>query len=267
MTHGEDPYHIRPRGGTAAEWTTKNPVLRRREIGVETDTLRAKLGDGSTHWNDLGYAFDEAGQVVAEKVRAEAAENALGGRLTAVEDGLAAELLDARNADNLESGTVPEARIPPEITRDSEVAALVAAELASYQPGLEIAYGERTTSATSTQTVPNAAGTISGLTSGVVTGVGRPVDVRFHCSAAWNSVANKHSFASLMVNGGAGGSANASHSPIATNGIGLPFTRRMVLTDGVDYTFTVALYTESGGGTVTAFASATYPMSISVTNR
>lgn len=148
----------------------------------------------------------------------------------------------------------------------ADIPALVAAELASYEPGLEIGYSERTTSATSTQTVPNATGTISGLVV-VVTGAGRPVDVRFESALAWNSTANKHSFASLMVNGGAGGGANGSHSPVTTTGIGLGFTRRMVLTDGVSYTFTVALYTESGGGTVTAFANATYPMSISVTNR
>lgn len=150
---------------------------------------------------------------------------------------------------------------------DDSIPALIAAELASYQPGLEIAYGERTTTATSTQTAPNATGTISGLTSGVVTGAGRPVDVRFECALAFNSVANKHCFASLMVNGGAGGSAGATHSPVTTTGIGFSFTRRMVLTDAVDYTFTVALYTESGGGTVSAFANSTYPMSISVTNR
>ena len=152
-------------------------------------------------------------------------------------------------------------------TLTTDIPALVAAELAAYEPGLEIAYGERTTTATSTQTVPNATGTISGLTSGVITGSGRPVDVRFVCALAFNSVVNKHSFASLMVNGGAGGMAGASHSPVTTTGIGFDFTRRLVLTNAVDYTFTVALYTESGGGTVSAFANATYPMAISVTNR
>lgn len=179
---------------------------------------------------------------------------------------LDAEAVLARNADNLTSGTVPDARIPAAITRDSEVAALVAAELVAYQPGLEIGYAERTTSATSVQTVANATGTIGGLSVTVV-GTGRPVDVRFACALSWNSVANKNVFASLMVNGGASGAASGDSSPATNTGPGQAFTRRLVLTAGVSYTFTVALYTESGGGTVTAFANATYPMSLSVTNR
>jgi hypothetical protein len=43
------------RGGTAAQWTTANPTLAAREVGVETDTRKAKIGDGSTAWNSLGY--------------------------------------------------------------------------------------------------------------------------------------------------------------------------------------------------------------------
>jgi hypothetical protein len=148
----------------------------------------------------------------------------------------------------------------------ADVSALVAAELAGYQPGLEVGYAERTTSATSAQTAPNATGTISGLSVTVV-GTGRPVDIRFGASLSWNSVANKNVFASLMVNGGATGAAAADSSPATNTGPRLEFTRRMVLTNGVSYTFTVALYTEAGGGTVTAFANSTYPMSLSVTNR
>lgn len=52
--------HPRPpiqfRGGTAAEWAARNPVLDVREMGVETDTRRWKLGDGNTAWNALPYA-------------------------------------------------------------------------------------------------------------------------------------------------------------------------------------------------------------------
>lgn len=43
------------RGGTAAEWSSANPVLLDREIGVETDTKKLKIGDGATHWNSLVY--------------------------------------------------------------------------------------------------------------------------------------------------------------------------------------------------------------------
>lgn len=43
------------RGGTAAEWSTANPTLANREVGVETDTHKIKVGDGTTAWNSLAY--------------------------------------------------------------------------------------------------------------------------------------------------------------------------------------------------------------------
>lgn len=43
------------RGDTAANWTSNNPVLESREPGVETDTSKLKIGDGTTHWNSLPY--------------------------------------------------------------------------------------------------------------------------------------------------------------------------------------------------------------------
>lgn len=47
---------IQSRHGTAAQWTTANPLLAVGEIGAETDTNRFKIGNGSTYWNSLGYA-------------------------------------------------------------------------------------------------------------------------------------------------------------------------------------------------------------------
>jgi len=48
---------IQLRRDTAANWTAANPVLAAGEMGVETDTLKLKLGDGSTAWNSLGYGL------------------------------------------------------------------------------------------------------------------------------------------------------------------------------------------------------------------
>lgn len=56
------PYKIRPRAGTAAEWTAADPVLAEREIGFERDEsgkLRMKMGDGETGWNDLPFGLDQ----------------------------------------------------------------------------------------------------------------------------------------------------------------------------------------------------------------
>jgi len=44
---------IQLRRDTAANWTSVNPILFQGEMGVETDTLKAKLGDGVTHWSSL----------------------------------------------------------------------------------------------------------------------------------------------------------------------------------------------------------------------
>lgn len=44
------------RRGTAASWTASNPILADGEPGVETDTNKFKLGNGSVTWNLLPYA-------------------------------------------------------------------------------------------------------------------------------------------------------------------------------------------------------------------
>lgn len=47
---------IQLRRGTAAEWTSANPTLAEGEMGIETDTYKYKVGNGSTAWNSLAYA-------------------------------------------------------------------------------------------------------------------------------------------------------------------------------------------------------------------
>jgi hypothetical protein len=46
---------IQLRGDSAANWTNTNPVLAAREIGIETNTRKMKIGDGVTAWNSLAY--------------------------------------------------------------------------------------------------------------------------------------------------------------------------------------------------------------------
>lgn len=46
---------IQLRRGTAASWTSTNPVLAAGEPGIETDTGYMKIGNGSTAWNSLAY--------------------------------------------------------------------------------------------------------------------------------------------------------------------------------------------------------------------
>lgn len=50
---------ITQRCDTAANWTSINPVLLLAEFGVESDTLKIKIGDGVTAWNNLNYINSE----------------------------------------------------------------------------------------------------------------------------------------------------------------------------------------------------------------
>lgn len=44
---------IQLRRDTSANWASANPVLRAGEIGIETDTLKFKVGNGSSAWNSI----------------------------------------------------------------------------------------------------------------------------------------------------------------------------------------------------------------------
>jgi len=46
---------MQQRRGTAAQWTSADPILNAAEIGYESDTNKFKIGDGVNHWSDLDY--------------------------------------------------------------------------------------------------------------------------------------------------------------------------------------------------------------------
>jgi hypothetical protein len=56
------------RRGTAAQWTSLNPVLSSGEPGFETDTKKFKVGDGSTAWSGLRYAGFDGGDLDARVI-------------------------------------------------------------------------------------------------------------------------------------------------------------------------------------------------------
>ena len=55
---------IQLRRGLAADWTSTNPTLAEGEVGVEKDTLKLKVGNGTTAWTSLAY-FGSAGTVTS----------------------------------------------------------------------------------------------------------------------------------------------------------------------------------------------------------
>lgn len=56
---------IQLRNDLAATWNSENPVLKKGEIGIEIDTRKMKVGDGTTVWNALSYMGADANDILA----------------------------------------------------------------------------------------------------------------------------------------------------------------------------------------------------------
>jgi hypothetical protein len=54
---------VQLRHGSRAEWASANPILLKGEAGIETDTGRAKYGDGGTPWSGLPYSQQNSGNI------------------------------------------------------------------------------------------------------------------------------------------------------------------------------------------------------------
>ena len=90
---------------TASEWTTANPTLAKGEIGLENDTGKFKLGDGTKNWTTLPYAT----MTVAE-INTELAKKANTSAIPAVVDNLTStSTTDALSANQ---GRALNAKIP-----------------------------------------------------------------------------------------------------------------------------------------------------------
>lgn len=92
---------IQLRGGTAAAWTSANPVLDAREPGIETDTRKIKYGDGSTAWNSLSYAG--GGDVAADTVAATSKTTPVDADLIPIVDSAASNVLKKLTWANLKA--------------------------------------------------------------------------------------------------------------------------------------------------------------------
>jgi len=61
---------IQLRRDTAANWTSSNPTLAQGEMGVETDTAKYKIGDGTTAWTSLAYSSFPSTAITASTLTA-----------------------------------------------------------------------------------------------------------------------------------------------------------------------------------------------------
>ncbi len=89
---------IQLRRDTAGNWTTFNPILRAGEIGVETDTLRLKIGDGISQWSTRPYVN------VLPSELTELSQDAVNSALTAG-NGITKVYDDANNTINISVDT------------------------------------------------------------------------------------------------------------------------------------------------------------------
>ena len=56
---------IQLRNDLAETWKSRNPVLLKGEMGVETDTRKIKIGDGTTVWTSLAYVGADVNDILA----------------------------------------------------------------------------------------------------------------------------------------------------------------------------------------------------------
>jgi hypothetical protein len=92
------------RRGTAAQWTSSNPVLSDGELGWEKDTAEFKIGNGVTAWNSLGYWIsDVSGHTHPASQISDS--TTLGRQLLAIVDAAAARTAIGAGTSNLALGT------------------------------------------------------------------------------------------------------------------------------------------------------------------
>lgn len=136
------------RRGTAAQWTSANPTLAAGEFGYETDTGKAKIGNGSTAWSSLSYAI--TGEV---------------GDLTAVQAGTGISVTN---------GTGP----IPTVAIDSTVATLTGSQTLTNKTingsNNTVTNISLTTGVTGTLPAANGGTGVTSLGSGITTWLGTP---------------------------------------------------------------------------------------------
>jgi len=103
---------IQLRRDIASNWTSANPTLAQGELGIETDTLKFKIGDGTTVWTSLAYYSNTDVNAIHDNVSAEI--NAITEKTTAhnndlllIEDSQNSNVKRKLKISNLPSGSVP----------------------------------------------------------------------------------------------------------------------------------------------------------------
>jgi hypothetical protein len=116
---------IQIRRGTAAQWTSANPTLAAGEFGYESDTGKAKIGNGSSAWSSLSYALTGAAGTVTSIT---AGTGLSGGTITS--SGTIA--IDSTVATLTETQTLTNKTLTSPTINDPKLNLTIDAETASY---------------------------------------------------------------------------------------------------------------------------------------
>ncbi len=159
---------IRLRRGTASGWASSNPILATGELGYESDTGKAKVGDGSTTWNSLAYL------VQWSTITGTPAFVAAGSTAAAARSAIDAEFTGNKNQPNgycgLDgSGLIASAQLPSYVDDVLEYANLAAfpatGEAAKIYVALDTSKTHRWSGSTYVEISPSP-GTTDSLTEG-----------------------------------------------------------------------------------------------------
>ena len=102
---------IQLRRDTASNWTSSNPVLAQGELGLETDTAKYKIGNGSAAWTGLAYSSLPSNAIDTNTVNAKGdilvgtADNAVG--VLALGTGGYVLMVDSSTATGVKWAAIP----------------------------------------------------------------------------------------------------------------------------------------------------------------
>ena len=140
------------RRGTAAQWTSANPILSPGEIGFEIDTNKFKIGDGTTRWASLIYFTADAAAALEDLI------DGAPGLLDTLNE-LAAAVGDDANFFSTVTANIATAKSEAISAASSDATAKVAAETTARNTALALKANLDSPTFTGTVTLP--ANTIS----------------------------------------------------------------------------------------------------------
>lgn len=135
------------RRGTAAQWTSANPILSAGEIGFEIDTNKFKIGDGTTRWVSLVYFTADAAAALEDLI------DGAPGLLDTLNE-LAAAVGDDANFFSTVTNNIATAKSEAISSASADATAKVAAETTARNQALDLKASKASPTFTGTVVLP-----------------------------------------------------------------------------------------------------------------